>query len=135
MKFLKKPIIIEAKIFTEENKDQVYSWATEIQMNVYHSWQDEKPCLKIPTPEGEMTCSLGDYLLKEPIPTDWRKLYPCKPDIFKNTYLELTNDISEKAKDYADRFVTTSEDDWSDKDQQEWEKHYNFYVYNSFELI
>lgn len=86
MKARKIPIEVEYMQFTDENKNQVYRWASSIQMNIYHSWEDDKPCLKIPTLEGEMICSLGDYLIKEPFPTDWRKLYPCKPDIFEKTY-------------------------------------------------
>ena len=88
-KFRKKPVEIEAIQFTDENKDRVYSWAKDIQQNVQHSWEGDKPCLLIPTLEGEMTCSLGDYLIKEPFPTDWRKLYPCKPSIFEQTYEPL----------------------------------------------
>lgn len=88
-KFRKKPVEIEAIQFTDENKDRVYSWAKDIQQNVQHSLEEGKPCLLIPTLEGEMTCSLGDYLIKEPFPTDWRKLYPCKPSIFEQTYEPL----------------------------------------------
>lgn len=86
-KFRKKPIEIEAVQFTNENKDMVYNWAKSIQANVYHDWDGLKqPVLKIPTLEGEMECSLGDYLIVEPFPTDWRKLYPCKQSIFEQTY-------------------------------------------------
>lgn len=86
-KFRKKPIEVEAVQFTEENKDQVLSWASEIQSNIQPSWDDEhKPCLLIPTLDGEMMCCLGDYLIKEPFPTDWRKIYPCKEEIFNKTY-------------------------------------------------
>lgn len=84
--YRKKPIEVEAIQFTNENKDIVYGWATEIQMNVFHSWVNNQPVLIIPTLEGEMTLALGDYLIKEPFPTDWRKLYPCKQSIFENTY-------------------------------------------------
>jgi hypothetical protein len=85
-KYRKKPVEIEAHQFTEENKDRVYNWANSIQMNIQPSWENGKPCLIIPTLEGEMICSLGDYLIREPFPTDWRKIYPCKPDIFEKTY-------------------------------------------------
>lgn len=88
--FRKKPVEIEAVQFTDENKNQVYHWASEIQMNISHSWDKaNKPCLIIPTLEGEMICSLGDYLIKEPFPTDCRKIYPCKEGIFKKTYEKL----------------------------------------------
>ena len=87
MRFRKKPVVIDAEQFTDEAKDRVYNWATSIQGNVYHGFDgNDKPILLIPTLEGEMTCSLGDWLIKEPFPTDWRKLYPCKPDIFAATY-------------------------------------------------
>ena len=33
-----------------------------------------------------MMCSLGNYLIVEPFPTDWRKIYPCKEVIFNQTY-------------------------------------------------
>lgn len=84
--YRKKPIEIQAIKFTNDNKDRVYLWALQIQQNVFHSWEEGKPCLKIPTLEGEMVCSLGDYLIVEPFPTDWRKLYPCKASIFEQTY-------------------------------------------------
>ena len=87
MKFKKKSIEIEAMQFTDETKDRVLSWAKDIQMNIQHSWDSEnKPCILVPTLEGEMMCSLGDWLIKEPFPTDWRKIYPCKKDIFEKTY-------------------------------------------------
>jgi hypothetical protein len=89
-KYVKKPIEITAIRFTEETKDSVYTWATSVQQNVTHGLDKAgKPILKIPTLEGEMECSLGDYLIVEPFPTDWRKIYPCKPSIFESTYDSL----------------------------------------------
>jgi hypothetical protein len=86
-KFRKKPVEVDAIQFTDQNKDMVYNWAKSIQANVYHSWDDnKKPILSIPTLEGEMKCAIGDYLIVEPFPTDWRKLYPCKQSIFEQTY-------------------------------------------------
>lgn len=87
MKYRKKPIEIEAVQFTNDNKDLVYMWASEIQQNIYPTFnENNQPILKIPTLEGDMICSIGDYLIKEPFPIDWRKIYPCKPDIFEKTY-------------------------------------------------
>lgn len=87
--YLKRQIAVKATQFTDQKKDSVYNWAKSIQGNVFHSW-DEKgnPVLKIPTLEGEMTCSIGDYLIVEPFPTDWRKLYPCKEEVFVKTYIK-----------------------------------------------
>ena len=87
MKFRKNPVIIEAQQFTEESKNSVYHWASEKQQNIQPSFdKEDKPCLLVPTLEGEMMCSLGDYLIVEPFPTDWRKIYPCKEVIFNKTY-------------------------------------------------
>jgi len=86
-KFRKKPIEIHAVQFTIQNKDEIYNWAKCIQQNVFHSFdENKKPSLKIPTLEGEMECLVGDYLIVEPFPTDWRKLYPCKKPIFEQAY-------------------------------------------------
>lgn len=86
-KFRKKPVEVEAVQFTEKNKDQVYNWASQLQGNVYPGTdENDKPILRIPTLEGEMICSIGDYLIKEPFPTDYRRVYPCKPSIFEQTY-------------------------------------------------
>jgi hypothetical protein len=86
-KFRKKPIEIHAVQFTIQNKDEIYNWAKCIQQNVFHSFdENKKPSLKIPTLEGEMECLIGDYLIVEPFPTDWRKLYPCKKPIFEQAY-------------------------------------------------
>ena len=93
--FRKTPVEVEAFQFTDETKNQVYALATSIQQNVYAGFdENNKPIMNIPTLEGEMTCSLGDYLIKEPFPTDSRKLYPCKQEIFEQTYEVVFNSQS-----------------------------------------
>ena len=92
MKYIKKSLEVEAKQFTNEEKNVVYTWALSIQGNVYHDWDQEgRPVLKIPTKEGEMECSIGDFLIKEPFASDDRRIYPCKPDIFEKTYDPVEN--------------------------------------------
>lgn len=82
-KYRKKPVVVEAIQFTDEYKDRVYNTVSQIQGNIIPSWdKDNKPCLLIPTLEGEMTCSLGDYIIKG----IKGEIYPCKPDIFEATY-------------------------------------------------
>jgi hypothetical protein len=83
------PVVVEAQQFTDELKYRVYSWARSIQANVYHSFDDAgKPFLRIPTLEGEMTCSLGDWVIRGVK----GELYPCKPDIFEQTYEEVRDE-------------------------------------------
>ena len=92
-KYVKRPVEIEAVQLTADNSEEVKAWANSIQPSdkqVYHEfdggmvWQG----LVIPTKEGNMLCSVGDYLIKEPFPTDDRMFYPCKPDMFELTYME-----------------------------------------------
>lgn len=42
--------------------------------------------IEIPTLEGRMRASVGDYIIEEPSPTKDRRYYPCKPKIFEATY-------------------------------------------------
>jgi len=51
---------------------------------------DGSPYLLIPTLEGDMKCSKGDYVIKG----IKGEFYPCKPDIFELTYemVEKTNE-------------------------------------------
>jgi hypothetical protein len=42
--------------------------------------------LRIPTKEGIMLAREGDWVIREPFPSGDRELYPCKPDIFDQTY-------------------------------------------------
>ena len=47
-----------------------------------HLSKEKKWNLTIPTLEGEMTASDGDYIIKGV----QGEFYPCKPDIFEKTY-------------------------------------------------
>jgi len=78
-KYRKKPIIVEAKQFTIETKDQVFNW---INCNRFADLIDGEPVLIIATLEGDMTTRLGDWVIKG---IDG-EFYPCKPDIFEKTY-------------------------------------------------
>lgn len=40
----------------------------------------------IDTREGAMSAVKGDYIIREPFPTDDRKFYPCKGSIFLESY-------------------------------------------------
>lgn len=88
MKYRKKPVVIEAWQFTDENKDQLLHNLQSFQMNIQYSFSKEgNPVILIPTLEGEMTASIGDYIIKG----IRGEFYPCKPDIFEQSY-ELAED-------------------------------------------
>lgn len=79
MKFRKKPIIVEAMQFTDEDKDKVFNWIT---CNHYSDWEGGYPILVIQTLEGDMIAHLGDWIIRGVN----GEFYPCKPDIFEKTY-------------------------------------------------
>ena len=87
-KYVKKPVKIEAVQLTRENVFDVLSWANDIlpkeKRLFFHS-----EGISILTKEGKMICGWGDFLIKEPFPTDDRMFYPCKADMFQLTYDEI----------------------------------------------
>ena len=81
MKYRKKPVVIEAWQFTGEDGRSWPSWVMEYSSNEAVCYFCEgKLC--IPTLEGLMTASSGDWIIKG----IKGELYPCKPDIFEATY-------------------------------------------------
>ena len=79
-KFRKRPVVIEAMLFTDETKDQCFNF---VRCNHYASFtNDGEPTLVIQTLEGDMTVSLGDWIIKGVC----GEFYPCKPDVFEATY-------------------------------------------------
>lgn len=77
-KYRKKPVIIEAVIWTGNNIDEVKELAKNAVEHII--FVDNN--LYIETLEGNMNVSIGDYIIKGIA----GEFYPCKPDIFKETY-------------------------------------------------
>ena len=86
MKYRKKPVVIEAIVFTRDNFEEV----VEFTNGTAHSLRIERrpdgkcTCI-IPTLEGEHIANEGDYIIRG-VKGEY---YPCKPDIFKQTYEEV----------------------------------------------
>ncbi|MBO5715567.1 MAG: hypothetical protein J6S23_04135 [Clostridia bacterium] len=85
-KYRKKPVEIEAVLFTRDTFCEVLEFTN----NAAHSFRVPiVPGLKctciIPTLEGEYTAIEGDYIIKGVK----GEFYPCKPDIFAETYEEV----------------------------------------------
>ena len=80
MIYRKKPVEIEAIQFidTPERLEELSRFGLE-PVNVSYKGN---PVLKIQTLEGEMTAQVGDYIIKGV----QGEFYPCKPDIFEQTY-------------------------------------------------
>lgn len=79
-KYRKKPVVIEAIQFKDDSEAlaQISSWVDD---TVSVSYADA-PELKINTLEGTMKADVGDYIIKGV----QGEFYPCKPDIFEQTY-------------------------------------------------
>ena len=85
MKYRKKPVVIEAVRFvdTEESILKLSELGLD---SIRVDYDDlDNPVLKIETLEGLMIATEGDYIIKGV----QGEFYPCKPDIFTQTYEEL----------------------------------------------
>lgn len=80
MKFRKKPVVIEAVQWTENNESEVTAF---LKMGEFSSAGYVKGrYVEIGTLEGTMIASPGDWIIKG-VKGEY---YPCKPDIFAATY-------------------------------------------------
>ena len=86
MKYRKKPIIVEAIQYTGDNLLEVMKFCGEGKTLFDY-------CLYIVTLEGNMRANKGDYIIKGV----HGEFYPCKPDIFKETY-ETVSMVSDNDK-------------------------------------
>ena len=84
-KFRKKPVVIEAMLWdgTPNATFQIRTWAQESGASI-HCPGDET--LLIETLEGTMTARPGDWIIRGVA----GEFYPCKPDIFEQTYEEAS---------------------------------------------
>ena len=76
-KFRKRPVVIEAIQFTGKNDAECLEFC-----QCAKDPEESKPSLIISTLEGNMICSIGDWIIKGVN----GEFYPCKPDIFEKTY-------------------------------------------------
>jgi hypothetical protein len=87
-KFRKKPVVIEAVQLTHTNVDEVNQFIGHVcdrhfilgtEANLEYERYNG---LYIITMEGKMLASIGDWIIKGVK----GEFYPCKPDIFEQTY-------------------------------------------------
>ena len=79
MKYRKKPVVIEALQWDGTNWDEIGDW-----MGLHATAQMDDDFV-IPTLEGDMRASVGDWIIKGVK----GEFYPCKPDVFAATYEEV----------------------------------------------
>jgi len=82
-KFRKKPVVIDTIQFTDDSPEkllEIQRFMDDEDLRVdYHKGV---PQIIIPTLEGAHVASIGDWIIKGVK----GEFYPCKPDIFEQTY-------------------------------------------------
>ena len=83
MKYRKKPVVVEAIQFTQNNFPEIKKFTNGLAHNfgIENSQVGMATCI-IPTLEGDHIATEGDYIIKG----IKGEFYPCKPDIFEKTY-------------------------------------------------
>jgi hypothetical protein len=85
--YRKKPVVITAVQYDGNFRCLDVFSINEVSHFVISRDEEGNQCIKIPTLEGEMTASIGDYIVRG-IKGEY---YPCKPDIFEATYEKVEN--------------------------------------------
>jgi hypothetical protein len=94
-KFTKKPVTIEAIQWKQTNVQEIENFAgdaakfeTKVSDNDAGS-SSSCTVLTIHTLEGDMRADFGDYIIKGVK----GEFYPCKPDIFEQTYMKAEDEV------------------------------------------
>jgi hypothetical protein len=99
MRYKKKPVVIEAMQFNGslDNAELINKWSSH-KVKIDPIGDEIK--LSVPTLEGNMTASTGDYIIRG-VKGEY---YPCKPDIFDVTYDKAEEgDFKTRLKDEHDQ--------------------------------
>jgi len=80
--YRKKPVVIEAVQFDGNYRCLDIFSINEVKDFIIGLDEKKDVCIKIPTLEGLMTASIGDYIIRG-VKGEY---YPCKPDVFEATY-------------------------------------------------
>lgn len=94
MKYQKKPVVIEAIQYNNLNKEEIDKFVgKDLKYEIYDAAYQvgvASPVrvLYIETLEGVMEARPGDYIIKGV----HGEFYPCKPDIFNETYVRVSDE-------------------------------------------
>jgi len=87
MKYVAKPVVIEARIWTGlDDKNKVLDFMDGA-CRIVHD-KKGNPALYIPTDHGGVLASPGDYVIKGNDKGEGieGKFYPCRPNVFRKKY-------------------------------------------------
>lgn len=103
-KFTKKPVTIEAIQFADDADtiSNIHGFL-KAETTVISYDNPTAPVMKIRTLEGVMTAQVGDWIIKGVK----GEFYPCKPDIFEETYDQAE---TEKADAYQTRLLAETQE-------------------------
>lgn len=90
MKFKKKPVVIEAIQWKGDNTNQIRDFVGDSLTKFEYSGN----YIGIETLEGTMRADINDYIIKGVK----GEFYPCKPDIFEQTYDKVEQEKVEKMR-------------------------------------
>lgn len=82
-RYRKRPVVIEAVRWTGDNIEELFK-LEDFKLN----YTLVNGVLGVYSLEGVMWASIGDYIIRG----IKGEFYPCKPDIFKETYEEVTDE-------------------------------------------
>lgn len=95
--FRKKPVTIQAIQWTGENTKEVLDFiGRQITVGQVNMFTGKVVDMDIPTLEGTMKATVGDWIIKGVK----GEFYPCKPDIFEQTY-ECVSEPTDFLKAYS----------------------------------
>ena len=97
-RYIKKPVVVQAVEYNGANKEEIEAFV-EKKLDTVYTELKEPLELKIPTLEGDMKASKGDYIIKGVN----GEFYPCKPDVFEKTYDVVEN--AERPQTFGEKAV------------------------------
>ena len=97
-RYVKKPVVVQAVEYNGANKEEIEAFV-EKKLDTVYTELKEPLELKIPTLEGDMKASKGDYIIKGIN----GEFYPCKPDVFEKTYDIIEN--AERPQTFGEKAV------------------------------
>jgi len=88
MKYRKKPVVVEAVCYTGANYKEIVDFTSGVAMPIFNNDEDQfGEVMYVRTLEGNMCVNVGDLVIKGV----QGEFYPCKPDIFSETYERVTS--------------------------------------------
>ena len=86
--YRKRPVTVRAVKWTGDNFDEICEFVGYFNYDLLPPKSGNYPDLIIHTLEGKMHAEVGDYIIQGV----HGEHYPCKPDIFSETYEVMGND-------------------------------------------